>query len=1291
MLVTGGNDTNFNPLSSAELYHVGLGFSASWQPQIATFTSPIVLSSNLTLTGSLFRGISEGSGGDTQSSPADYPAVQLRSLESGQTVFLPATNFTSNSFVSAAVANFPPGFALVTVFVNGIPSTSSILAVIKATASVTLSDLNQTYDGTPKNAVAATAPYGLTVSLTYNGLASAPTNAGSYIVIGTVNDANYQGSATNTLVIIQAAATVILGNLSQVYDGSGESVSATTLPAGLAVNFTYNGSADAPTNAGSYTVIGTVNDANYQGSATNTLVVSRAAATVILGNLSQVYDGSSESASVTTLPPGLSVNVTYNGSAIAPTNAGSYTVNATINDPNYQGSSMNTLVIGQATATIVLGGLSQYYDGTAKSVSVTTVPPGLLVNVTYDGSANAPVNLGGYTVIATVKDSNYQGSVTNTLLITLSSGVYSFLSASPLTTPRYAHTATLLPSGELLIAGGLDYSGIVSSAELYNPANGAWTLTGALTVARAYHTATLLTNGLVLVAGGLGDSGGAELYNPISGIWTPTGALTTPRSSHTATLLLNGKVLVAGGLANNGILSSAEVYDPSTGTWTATGAMTAGRAYHTATLLSNGKVLVTGGLGDIGTAEVYDPANGTWTATTGALNTARAYHTATLMPNGEVLVVGGFNFSSGYLSSAEVYNTDTGTWTPTGALATERDSHTATLLPSGKVMVAGGINNQGEISSGELYDPATGTWTVTGPLTTAREWHTATLLSNGKMLVAGGFGSTGSLSAVETYDPENGTWTMTGGMTTSRDFHTATLLPNGQVLVAGGYNFTGGDLSSAELFNPVTGIWALTGTLHTARYSHTATLLPSGKVLVAGGYNGPNPSTSAELYDPASRTWTATEAMQNGRFNHTATLLFNGKVLVAGGANFTGAYPSLFATLADAELYDPATGTWTATGAMTIPRQYHTATLLPDGQVLVAGGTSDVYTGSEPDRYNSLSSAELYDPATGIWTETGPMTTARYEDTSTLLPNGQVLVAGGFDSSGILSSAELYNPSVGTWMATTNAMINAHELHSATLVPNGKVLIAGGNYNAPEMYDPATGTWAATGALNASREFNTATLLTNGMVLVAGGYDGFQPEFEELYDVGLGFSGAWQPQIASITSPLGLGGNVMLTGSQFRGLSEGSGGNSSQNSPGDNPVMQLRSVESGQTLFLLSTNWTTNSFLSAPLIGFPPGYALVTVFVNGIPSPANIINISVPVPTTPRIATFAILSDGSFQFSFINRIGAQFSVLATTDLSLPLNNWMVLGGILETSPGQFTFTDSQAINNPHRFYIIRSQ
>jgi hypothetical protein len=319
------------------------------------------------------------------------------------------------------------------------------------------------------------------------------------------------------------------------------------------------------------------------------------------------------------------------------------------------------------------------------------------------------------------------------------------------------------------------------------------------------------------------------------------------------------------------------------------------------------------------------------------------------------------------------------------------------------------------------------------------------------------------------------------------------------------------------------------------------------------------------------------------------------------------------------------------------------------------------------------------------------MTTARYEDTSTLLPNGQVLVAGGFDSSGILSSAELYNPSIGTWMATTSAMINAHDLHTATLVPNGKVLIAGGNYNGPELYDPATGMWSATGALNASREFHTATLLTNGKVLVAGGFDGFLPEYEELYDVGLGFTGVWQPQIVTIASPLNLGGSVALTGSQFRGISEGSGGNSSQDSPGDYPVVQLRSVESGQTLFLLSSNWSTNSFVSAPVIGFPPGYTLVTVFVNGIPSAASTINIAVPLPSVTRLASFTVRSGGSFQFAFTNSIGAQFSVLATTDLSLPLSRWMVLGGVLEIAPGQFMFTDPQAVNNPQRFYSIRSQ
>ncbi len=142
--------------------------------------------------------------------------------------------------------------------------------------TVNLGNLSQTYDGTAKSSDAATTPANLTLHITYNGSANAPTNAGSYTVIGTINDANYQGSATNTLVINKGAGTVTLGNLSQTYDGAAKSASATTTPTNLMVNFTYNGSANAPTNAGSYTVIGAINDANYQGSATNTLVINNA-------------------------------------------------------------------------------------------------------------------------------------------------------------------------------------------------------------------------------------------------------------------------------------------------------------------------------------------------------------------------------------------------------------------------------------------------------------------------------------------------------------------------------------------------------------------------------------------------------------------------------------------------------------------------------------------------------------------------------------------------------------------------------------------------------------------------------------------------------------------------------------------------------------------------------------------------------------------------------------------------------------------------------------------------------
>ena len=331
-----------------------------------------------------------------------------------------------------------------------------------------------------------------------------------------------------------------------------------------------------------------------------------------------------------------------------------------------------------------------------------------------------------------------------------------------------------------------------------------------------------------------------------------------------------------------------------------------------------------------------------------------------------------------------------------------------------------------------------------------------------------------------------GSFTTTGTLNASRAGHSATLLRNGKVLVVGGYN---GSLrqATAELYNPAAGAWTLTGTMTTGRTTHTATLLSNGKVLVAGGHVSATGSTpTCELYDPVAGTWTTTGTMATARGNHTATLLLNGKVLVAGGFN-----RNTSSALASAELYDPAMGTWTAAGSPAIARNMHTATLLPNGKVLVTGGAPDAAG------YSSLSSAEVYDPVAGTWTTTASMSFARQAHSTTLLPDGRVLAAGGFSDGYFISSAEIYDPATAIWTATGSLGIT-RGIHTATLLPDGKVLVAGGNHNSlyeptaaqssAELYDPATGIWTPTGSLNAARSTHTATLLPSGKVLVAGGY-----------------------------------------------------------------------------------------------------------------------------------------------------------------------------------------------------------
>ena len=589
------------------------------------------------------------------------------------------------------------------------------------------------------------------------------------------------------------------------------------------------------------------------------------------------------------------------------------------------------------------------------------------------------------------------------------------------------------------------------------------------------------------------------------------GSETTPRlfvnrsSAHFDRVIGNLPALLLFSLLALWLPCASQTAQAATNSFAYSGIMRVARQAHTATLLQNGKVLVAGGSTDgsdrVSSAELYDPATGTW-AFTGDLTYARCNHTATLLPNGKVLVTGGYE--SGVQATAEIYDPATGVWTATQNLSIPRVGHTATLLPNGQVLVAGGstTGSPGVVNTAELYDPSTGTWTTANHMMLERTGHTATLLPNGKVLVTGGNGdgNTGAQAAAELYDPTNGTWTSTGSLMTPRLSHTATLLPNGQVLIAGGTysSYATSYLSSAELYDPTTGIWTATGSLTYSRINDTATLLPNGKVIVTGGYlTDALGLARAELYDPASGTWTLTGNMRAARFAHNATLLPNGKLLVTGGTG--NAYPSPNST-ATTELYDSAAGTFAPTGPLTDARALYTTTLLPNGMVLSAGG----YNGQ------ILSGAELYNSATQSWNGTGSLYDARYVHTATLLSSGQVLVAGGAGAQGTLTSAELYDPAGGTWSATGSLNIARLE-HTATLLPNGKVLVVGGAsvlgsglaLASAELYDPLTGVWSFTGGLTHARCNHSATLLPTGQVLVTGGSDAsgtILTATSELYD-----------------------------------------------------------------------------------------------------------------------------------------------------------------------------------------------
>jgi len=356
--------------------------------------------------------------------------------------------------------------------------------------------------------------------------------------------------------------------------------------------------------------------------------------------------------------------------------------------------------------------------------------------------------------------------------------------------------------------------------------------------------------------------------------------------------------------------------------------------------------------------------------------------------------------------------------------------------------------------------PIAGIFTVTpGAMTIARFNHSATLLEDGSVLITGGVNTSFSCDAKpacfihpsERFDPGSGTFAQGPSMIAGRHLHTATRLQTGEVLIAGGNNFTG-FLATTELFDPATNSFQSSGSMAEERRQHTATLLNNGKVLIAGGFSNNTGSitrSSAELYDPATGTFSSAGTMSTARLDHTASLLSDGRVLIAGGDILCISpgcgFPNVFAT---AELYDPATNAFSATGSMATARLKHTATVLPSGLVVISGGETP-----DADNFQDIPTAsiEIYDPTTGTFSPGGSMIIARYSHTATLLDNGQILFTGGLDLTRTpLKSAELYTPATHISIAVSD-MSDLRMGHTATILLNGQVLVAGGSNGSSEL------------------------------------------------------------------------------------------------------------------------------------------------------------------------------------------------------------------------------------------------
>jgi N-acetylneuraminic acid mutarotase len=674
--------------------------------------------------------------------------------------------------------------------------------------------------------------------------------------------------------------------------------------------------------------------------------------------------------------------------------------------------------------------------------------------------------------------------------------------AAPMLSKRDAHAALKLQDGRILVVGGTTQPS--EAAEYYDSAKDAWTpITIPNTIVIAEGAASCRPalaqqdNGTVIIVANdsvvafdpsqdqwtpglltlpfttcipsaislnnqvliLADDVGSTQVLPFvyqGGVVTSVVDLPTPISGNwhgfAAIRLNDGRVLVSGGDGN----ATTVLYDTSDpNKWVAAADMYYHRGYHAMALLPNGNVLAAGGSvvtqsmeyrND--TAEIFNVKTMQWAPTTSMLSLRSSNHTATSVGSGFVLVVGG-----SISSTAELFDASTSLWTSVESSTDARYfDHASTLLDDGRVLVTGGLLNDhtNEVS---ICDALAFAWeSRTSFPAEDRAFHSATTLNDGTMLIAGGAiisenVYSNSLQDAWLYDPTLDTWTEKESSLSIHEFHSAAKLSNGHVLVAGGANE-----SFAEIFDPfaITNSWSkVENSPYLSLGQTTATLLNDGRVLLLGAYTEDGSSRQVLLYEPTSNSWTVGPALPDDSLTgpgHSATLLKDNTVLVVGG--FPKCPVDIITTEATSTsaVFDPVNNTWGAIASTNLARGFHSATLLPDTRVLIAGGGGEIANSCiTPFWYSVLATAELYDPTAKTWTTTTSMTEARAEHRAILMDeSGRVLVAGGRRNSQnrILSSAEIFDPIGQTWTATSRMQI-ARYGHSLTLFDGGVVTVGG--------------------------------------------------------------------------------------------------------------------------------------------------------------------------------------------------------------------------------------------------------